>query len=240
LPLRANFKIRIMTENLTISNWEESERPREKFLAKGAENLSIAELIAIVIRSGSKGENAVDLARKILNAADNNLSVLRKFTFEDYKKFGGMGQGKALAIMSMFEIAKRMAVEQAPPITQIYSSESAAKLMSPLLKDLGHEECWILYLNRGNRMIAKEKLTSGGTSSTVLDVKMIIKKAMAKLSNSIILVHNHPSGSKMPGDQDKLQTRRLKTAAEMCDISLLDHIIIAGDQYYSFADDGCL
>lgn len=225
---------------MTIRNWEKNDRPREKFMEKGGENLSVAELIAIIIRSGTREATAVDLAREILKGADNSLKALSKLDFEDYKTFKGMGEGKILALMSAFELAKRLELESIPESIQIYSSESAAKTVSPLLKDLTHEECWVLYLNRGNRLISKEKLTSGGTSSTVLDVKMIIKNAMAKLASAIILVHNHPSGTKTPGSQDKSQTNKLKAAAEMCDITLLDHIIIAGNQYYSFADDGCI
>ncbi|MEF9985663.1 MAG: DNA repair protein RadC [Bacteroidales bacterium] len=229
-----------MTTKLTIQNWEESERPREKFLAKGGESLSNAELLAILLRSGNRNENAIDLARNILATANNNLTVLKKFTFEDLKKFNGIGVGKALSILACFELSKRTDMEQTPINAQIYSSKSAAQAVAPILKDIAHEECWVLYLNRGNKLIGKEKVTSGGVSSTIVDVKIIIKKAISKLASSIILVHNHPSGNKTPGDHDKIQTKRLKNAAQMCEIELLDHLIIAGDNYYSFSDEGIL
>lgn len=225
---------------ITIQNWKEEERPREKFLNQGPGNLSDAELIAILIRSGNRNENAIDLARKILLHADNNLTILRKFTYEDLKKFNGIGTGKALSILAAFELSKRADMEEAPAQTWIYSSENAVKSIAPVLKDLPHEECWVIFLNRGNRLIGKERITTGGISATVVDIKIIIKKAIARLASSIILVHNHPSGNRLPGSQDRIQTRRLKAAAQMCDIELLDHLIIADGKYYSFSDEGIL
>lgn len=230
-----------MKKNLTaIRNWEESQRPREKFLQRGPQALSTEELIAIIIGSGTKEKNAIELSREILQAADNNLGHLARFTFEEFSKFDGIGSCKAVSLMTVFELSRRYQIQQAPPLPQIYSSATAVQNISPLLKDLSHEECWIMYLNRSNRLIAKEKLSSGGLSSTVLDVKMVLKKAMGKLASSIILVHNHPSGNRTPGKDDIAQTRRLSDAAKLCDISLLDHIIIAGNSYFSFADDGSL
>lgn len=225
---------------LTIQNWDERERPREKFIEKGGESLSNAELLAILLRSGNRNENAIDLARQILSAANNNLNSLRKFTLDDFKKFNGIGAGKALSVLACFELARRMDMAKAPVDTAIYSSKNAVQAIAPLLKDISHEECWILYLNRGNRLIGKEKITSGGINATIVDIKMIIKKSISKLASSIILVHNHPSGSRIPGEHDKLQTKRLKQAANMCEIELLDHLIIAGENYYSFLDEGIL
>lgn len=230
-----------MEKNLTtIRSWEESQRPREKFLQRGAQALSTEELIAIIIGSGSKEKNAIELAREIFASANNNLGMLAQFSEEDYKKFYGVGNGKAVSLMTVFELSRRYQSQQAPPLPQIYSSASAVKTIAPFLKDLTHEECWIMYLNRGNRLISKERVTSGGLTATVLDVKMILKRALAKLASSIILVHNHPSGNRKPGKADILQTQQLTEAARMCDIHLMDHIIIAGGSYYSFADDGAL
>ncbi len=223
-----------------ISKWDLRERPREKFLEKGGENLGVTELLAIVIGSGCREINAVELAREIWDAAGCNLHTLAKFRFEEFAKFKGIGQSKAISIMAVMELAKRAAVESVPPLPAIYSSESASKCVQPLLKDLSHEECWILFLNRSNKLIAKEKISSGGISSTVLDIKIIIKRAMLKLATGIILVHNHPSGNNRPGSQDKEQTRKLMEAAKTCEINLLDHIIIAGENYFSFADNGLL
>lgn len=229
-----------MKDNLTINNWEASDRPREKFLLLGAESLSNAEIIAILLRSGTKEMNAIELGRKILSSAGNKLSSLRRFNIDDYKKIKGIGEGKALSIMAAFELIKRAEIETQNVKHKIYSSKSAASIISPILKDKEHEECWVLYLNRANILISKEKLSSGGVSSTVMDIKMIIKSAINKLASSIILVHNHPSGNNTPGEQDKMQTSRLKLAAQTCDIELLDHIIIAGENYFSFLDEGLL
>lgn len=213
--------------------------PREKFMAKGAGSLSDAELLAILIRSGNRKENAIELSRSILGSADNSLGRLKKFSYDDYNKFNGMGAGKIVTIMAAFELARRAEMDDVP-LQQIYSSENAVKLIAPLLRDLSHEECWVLFLNRGNRLIAKEKVSSGGVSATVMDIKFIIKTAIAKLASAIILVHNHPSGNRIPGEEDKLQTKRLQSAAKVCDIDLLDHLIIAGGKYYSFCDEGIL
>ena len=230
-----------MKKNLTtIRSWEESQRPREKFLLRGAQALSTEELIAIIIGSGTKEKNAIELAREILAAASNDLGTLARFSDEDFKKFDGVGNCKAVSLMAVFEISRRCQMQQAPPMPQIYSSVSAVKTIAPLLKDLTHEECWVMYLNRGNRLISRERVSSGGLSATVLDVKMILKRALAKLASSIILVHNHPSGNRKPGKDDIIQTRQLTDAAKLCDIQLMDHIIIAGTTYYSFADDGAL
>lgn len=227
-----------MNQNLSIQKWEEEDRPREKFIAKGAAALSNAELLAILLRSGSRSDNAIDLARKILSSADNRLKTLSRLSLEDLQKFNGVGTGKALSVLACFELFKRMEIEQTPSASQIYSSKNAAQTIAPLLKDIAHEECWVLYLNRGNKLIGKERITSGGVNATVVDVKIIIKKAIARLASAIILVHNHPSGNRMPGEHDRQQTAKLKKAVQLCEMDLLDHIIIAGDNYYSFADAG--
>ena len=234
------FFTTMMQEKLTITDWEAEERPREKFLTKGSASLSNAELLAILVRTGNRNDNAIELCRKILFKANNTLSGLKKLTFDDYSKFNGVGPGKALPIMAAFELATRLELEKAPQKTPIYSSKNAADTMIPLLKDLSHEECWVLYLNTANMLIAKERITSGGTNSTIVDVKMILKSAMSKLACSIILIHNHPSGSRYPGEHDKVQTKRLKKAAESCDIELIDHIIVAGNDYFSFLDEGLI
>ncbi|MBR3302899.1 MAG: DNA repair protein RadC [Bacteroidales bacterium] len=227
-----------MEKRITIKDWSAEERPREKFIAKGAQSMSNAELLAILIGSGNRKFNAVELARSLLQEAGGRLGGLGKFEFEELLSFSGIGRSKALIIMALFELARRYQAEIAPTLAAIYSSENAAKVISPFVKDLAHEECWVMYLNRANRLINKEKVSSGGVHSTVFDVKIILKRAMANLASSIIVVHNHPSGTLRPGAQDIAQTKRLKEAAKMCDISLLDHIIIAGESYYSFADSG--
>ncbi|MBE6224717.1 MAG: DNA repair protein RadC [Bacteroidales bacterium] len=229
-----------MRDRFTIMDWARDERPREKFLARGAGSLSDAELLAILIRAGNKDENAIDLARKILRGAGNSLKNLGRFSFEDLKKFKGIGIGKALSIMAAFELARRGQVENATPLSQIYSSSAAAENVVPMLKDLQHEECWVLYLNKSNKLLGRERVFIGGFDSTVVDIRIILRNALARNACHIILVHNHPSGNKMAGEADKIQTEKLKKAAKMCDIELIDHLIVAGGNYFSFADEGLL
>lgn len=229
-----------MSGKLTIQDWAPNDRPREKFLEKGARSLSDAELIAILLRSGSRDENAIDLARRILGGADNNLLALRKFSFNDFKKFKGVGEGKALSIMAAFELAARCEMEMAPVMARIHTSEMAASAIVPVLRDLKHEECWVMYLNKGDRLVAKERISSGGMENTVVDVRLIIKGAIERNCCHIIMAHNHPSGNRMPGEADKVMTKKLAEAARLCDIMLLDHLVVAGDTYFSFADEGLL
>ncbi len=229
-----------MTNKLSIKQWQEEERPREKLRAKGAETLSDAELLAIIIGSGTKDQTAVDLARELISSCGNSLRELSKLAIEKLTEKKGIGPSKAISITAIFEIAKRFNIAEAKVLTQIQSSTYAANIISPLLRDLAHEECWVMYLNRANKLISKERLSIGGVSATVVDVRIVIRNALEKLASSIILVHNHPSGNPKPGENDKVQTRLLKDAAALFDISLLDHLIIAGDEYFSFADDGIM
>lgn len=229
-----------MRDRFTIVDWAKEERPREKFLARGAESLSDAELLAILIRAGNRDENAIDLARKILRGAGNSLKNLSRFSFEDLRKFKGIGVGKALSIMASFELARRGQIENAAPLNQIYSSSVAAENVIPVLKDLQHEECWVLYLNKSNRLLGRERVFVGGFDSTVVDIRIILRNALARNACHIILAHNHPSGNRYAGEADKIQTAKLKKAAQMCEIELLDHLIVAGENYFSFADEGLL
>jgi len=227
-------------KGLTILEWKDEDRPREKFINCGAASLTNAELLAILLGSGSRNENVVDLSRRILAEADNSLSVLRGYSMSELQKFKGVGRSKALSILALFELFRRIECEKMPVRSIIYSSKEAADAMQPILKDKSHEECWVLYLNVGNRLIAKECITQGGISSTVIDMRLIIKRAFERLATAIILVHNHPSGNTSPSSQDSIQTERLKEATKYCDIKLLDHIIVAGDNYFSFADEGLI
>jgi DNA repair protein RadC len=229
-----------MRERFTIQDWASDERPREKFITRGAESLSDAELLAILIRAGNKDENAIELGRKILRAAGNCLNSLKKFTYNDLKKFRGVGPGKALSILAAFELGRRCEIEGAQQQPQIYSSHQAAAVAVPMLCHLQHEECWVLFLNKSNRLVGKERISSGGIDATVVDVRVILKLALEKNSCRIILVHNHPSGNRIPGETDKLQTIKLKNGAAVCEIQLVDHIIVAGNDYFSFADEGLL
>ncbi len=229
-----------MKNHTPIKEWKEDERPREKLISKGAEALSDAELLAIIISSGTQNESALDISRKILAYGENNLREISRFRYPEFSAVKGVGPSKAAALLAVFELHKRLMLCRGKQMDKINSSEYAARTISPVLRDLGHEECWVLYLNRGNKLIAKERVSTGGISSTVVDVKMIIRSALEKLASSIILVHNHPSGNPSPGENDKIQTKIVREAASFFDITLLDHLIIAGDTYFSFSDDGLI
>lgn len=229
-----------MTSSVKIKDWKEDDRPREKMFASGAKNLSDSELISILIRTGNREETAIDLARKLLANNGYSLKDLSKSSIENLCTVCGIGKTKAITILAAFEIGCRVQSEIPEAKPQIINSLSVVNLLGSSLKNLEHEECWVLYLNRANILIGKERVSTGGLCATVVDIKIIIKRAIEKLASSIILVHNHPSGSPYPGEQDKIQTRHLKEAASMMDISLLDHIIIAGDKHYSFSDESCV
>ena len=220
----------------SIKTWNLDDRPREKFIEKGASNLSNAELLAILLGSGSKDESAVDLAKRILNYTQNNLSELGRLGIEDLTQFKGVGEAKAVTLCSAFEIARRKKDEVVEKV-KITSANDVYIEISPYVSHLKHEEFWVIYLNRANVVLRKEKISSGGVSGTVVDNKIILKKALLNLASSIILVHNHPSGNLKPSIQDKKVTQKMKSACELLEINLLDHLIIAGNSYYSFADE---
>ena len=214
------------------------DRPREKMAEKGLGALSNAELIATMVRTGSRKDNAVDISRMLLRSAGDSLITLSGMSVKQMCRTAGIGPGKAASVVAAFELGRRCAVESST-IDKVSITDPAMiyRHMLHLMKGLAHEECWVIYLNRANYILGKERLSSGGTSSTVIDVKMIIKNALEMLASGIILVHNHPSGNPQPGACDIKQTGILKKAAETFDISLLDHIIIADDRFYSFAEE---
>jgi DNA repair protein RadC len=220
----------------SIKTWNLDDRPREKFIEKGASNLSNAELLAILLGSGSKDESAVDLAKRILNYTQNNLSELGRLGIEDLTQFKGVGEAKAVTLCSAFEIARRKKDEVVEKV-KITSANDVYNEISPYVSHLKHEEFWVLYLNRANVVLRKEKISFGGVAGTIVDNKIILKKALLNLASSIILVHNHPSGNLNPSIQDKKVTQKMKSACELLEINLLDHLIIAGNSYYSFADE---
>lgn len=214
------------------------ERPREKLIYKGAEALSNAELLAILLRTGSGGKNAVDTGRDLLIMAEEKLNNVASMPIEKLCSVKGIGSDKAVTITAAFELGRRCAGENIiDSHTPISSPKTVYRLMLPTLRHLCHEECWALFLNRANYLISKDRITSGGIDSTIIDNKTIIRKAIEKKASGIIIVHNHPSGSALPGQADINATRLLERALKTCDISLLDHVIIAEDSYYSFADE---
>jgi DNA repair protein RadC len=227
-----------MEEKKSIKNWSEGDQPREKLLKKGNDALSDAELIAILIGSGSLDKSAVELAREILDSCNNNLNSLGKKTVTELIKHKGIGEAKAISIVAAMELGKRRKLEKAMEQKKITSSQIAFEYFQPLMEDLTHEEFHVMFLNRANIIIDSVRLSTGGTTGTVMDVKLIIKQALNRLAQGIIIAHNHPSGNKQPSKADCDITNKIKEASKIMDISLLDHIIIAGRDYYSFADNG--
>lgn len=226
--------------NLTIKEWAVEDRPREKLLKKGVQSLSDAEIIALLIGSGTKNETAVELSKKVLKSANNNLNELGKLNISDLTKMKGIGEAKAITILAALELGRRRKISEIITKKKITRSNDIFELFQPIIGDLPHEEFWILLLNRSNNIIERIKISQGGVSGTVIDVKLILKQAIEKLASSVILCHNHPSGNKNPSKADDSITFKLKNAAELLDIQVLDHIIIANVDYFSYADEGKL
>ena len=223
--------------NKSIKTWDEEERPREKLMHQGAAALTNAELLAILLQSGTRDKSAVDLARELLASCDGRLDTLARREAGPMMGVEGIGPAKATTILAAFELARRLAAELPEEELTIRTSDTVARMMAPFLRNLAHEECWVIYLNRGSKLIGKEKVSSGGLSATVIDIKIIVKKAVERLASAIILVHNHPSGNPQPGEQDCTQTEALRKAAAVFDITLTDHVIIGRKKYYSFSDE---
>lgn len=228
------------TKNLTIKNWADEDKPREKLLTKGAKSLSDAELIAILIGSGNTNESAVELAKRILNSTQNNLNELGKKSIGDLTKFKGIGEAKAISIIAAMELGKRRKLAEVIEKTKISGSQDVFDYMQAFISDLQHEEFWVLYLDRSNKIMEHTKISQGGVAGTVIDVKIILKNAVHKLVSSIIICHNHPSGNLNPSDADIKITKKIADAAKLFDINILDHIIIGDNKYYSFADEGMI
>ncbi len=225
---------------LSIKSWAENDRPREKLMQHGKSVLSDAELIAILIGSGSRNESAVDLAKRILHSVNHNLGQLGKLNLKDLMQFKGMGEAKSITVMAALELGRRRKDSEELELDKITSSKDVYQLMFPILQDLPHEEFWVLLLNRNNKIIRKECISKGGVSATVVDVKILLKKALDALASGIILCHNHPSGNKKASEEDIRLTKKIKEGAQIMDISLLDHVIFAQHHYFSFADEGLL
>ncbi|TNF45041.1 MAG: JAB domain-containing protein [Bacteroidetes bacterium] len=227
-------------KKLNIKEWAVEDRPREKLTRNGSRSLSDAELIAILIGSGNLNETAVELSRRILASTNNNLNELGKKSIEYLQTFKGIGQAKAITIVAALELGKRRKESDDNNKNKITSSKDAADYFQPLLGDLNHEEFWIMFLDRGNKIKDSFRISQGGISGTVIDVRIILKAALEKQASSIILCHNHPSGTLQPSDADLKITRKINEAAKIMDISVLDHVIIGDQKYYSFADEGML
>ena len=226
---------------LVIKDWDALDRPREKLIAKGIDTLSDAELLAIVIGSGTRGCSAVELARKILTDCDNDLNKLCQLTVRALQSgYKGIGEAKAISIKASLELARRKAMVTKIDKYQILSSHAAYKLMAPILADLPHEEFWVILLNRANKVIKTECISQGGITGTVTDIRLIMKQAIEVLSTGIILCHNHPSGNTRPSEQDVQITHRIRDAGQIFEIPVIDHLIVCDSGYYSFMDEGVL
>ncbi len=222
---------------LTIKEWAEEDRPREKLVLKGKSALSDAELLAILLGSGSRDETAVELAKKILKSYHNSLHLLGKSSVKELENFKGIGEAKAVTIIAALEIGRRRQLTDIREQPQIRSSQDAYNLIAPFLVDIHHEEFWILMLNHANNVIARENISKGGVSGTVTDAKIIFKRTLLQNASSIILVHNHPSGNLKPSQADIDITKKLKQAGKVLEIGVLDHLIISERGFFSFADE---
>ncbi|GGK47222.1 MULTISPECIES: RadC family protein [Flavobacteriaceae] len=227
-------------KSLTIKSWAEDDRPREKLLLKGKAALSDAELIAILIGSGNRSETAVDVSKKILNSIDNSINKLGKLSVLDLQKFKGIGEAKAISIITALELGRRRRLEQALELPKITSSKAVFNIMQPIIGELQHEEFWIIFLNNSNKVLYKQQSSKGGLTGTLVDVRMVFNKAIELYATAIILCHNHPSGKLQPSNADKLITTKLKKAGETLDIKVLDHLIITENAYFSFADESLM
>lgn len=226
--------------SFSIKNWADDERPREKLVQKGSFVLSDAELIAILIGSGSREESAVELSKRILASVNHNLNELGKLSVNQLMRFKGIGEAKAVTIAAALEVGRRRRMEDTSKITKIKSSHDVFELLYPLIGELPHEEFWIVYLNNSNKVVQKAQLSKGGITGTLVDVRLVLKQALELGAVGIILAHNHPSGTLEPSTADKQITQKLKMATEALDIKILDHLILTQREYLSFADKGIL
>ena len=226
--------------SFSIKHWSEDDKPREKLLQKGKSVLSDAELIAILIGSGSRNESAVELAKRILASVNNNLNELGRLSIKQLMQFKGIGEAKAVTIAAALEMGRRRRGEDAQKITKINSSRDAFDLLRPKMGELEHEEFWILYLNNANKVLHSSQLSKGGLTGTLVDVRIVMRQALEVGAVALVLAHNHPSGTLRPSEEDRKVTQKLKRASEALDVKVLDHLIITQKDYFSFADDGIL
>ena len=223
-----------------IKSWAEEDRPREKMMQKGRAALSDAELIAILLGSGTTKLTAVDVGMLMLQAVDNDLNELARLSIKQLCRHPGVGPAKAITVVAALELGRRRKEQGAGRRTTITCSRDICQLVRPALQDLPHEEFWVILLNRANVVMRQEKISSGGVAGTVADPKLIFKQALENLASSIILVHNHPSGNRQPSAADISLTKKLKEAGNFLDLPILDHLIYTDNGYYSFADEGLL
>ncbi len=227
-------------KSLSIKNWALEDRPREKMMYKGSKSLSSAELIAIIIGSGNRKQSAVEVAKMLLADNNNDLNELAKRSIKDLMKIPGIGSAKAISIIAALELGSRQKAFPSKQKMKISSSMDAYERLQPYVENLNHEEFWVVYLNRGNKILEIKNISSGGITGTVFDMRLVFKDAILLESTNIILCHNHPSGNLTPSESDKDLTHKTRDAGKLMSIEVLDHLIIADKGYYSFADEGLL
>ena len=228
-------------ENKAIKLWNEEERPREKIKRHGVEILSEAELLAVMLGSGTKDKNVVELSREILDFVGGDLDQLARLTLHEFQsQFKGIGEAKAMHILATLEFGRRRNAAKRGEDDSIRTSKDIVRLMHPMISDMPVEQFWVILLNRKNKVIGKECVAMGGVSAVLVDMRLLLKPAITRLASSIILCHNHPSGTVSPSAEDRALTRRVAAAVELLDMKLIDHVIITtdADQYFSFADRG--
>jgi len=227
-------------DKTSIKNWNEDDRPREKLALKGRNTLSDAELLAIIMGSGNRDESAVELAQRILKSANNNWNELAKYTIQDLSKFKGVGEAKAIAIITALEIGRRRNKQEVLERPKITSSNDAAIILQQQIGDLPTEEFWVIFLNQGNKIIKTEQISRGGITQTAVDIRIIFKRGIELMATAMILAHNHPSGNLTPSEADKNITQKIIHGAKTLDLQILDHIIVSQKDYFSFADEGLI
>jgi DNA repair protein RadC len=226
--------------NFPITHWSEDDKPREKMMLKGKSALSDAELVAILIGSGSRSESAVALSQRILASVSNNLSSLGKQSLAQLMEFKGIGEAKAITIAAALELGRRRKEENPLELVKVTSSKVMYQEMYPIIGELAHEEFWVVYLNNSNKIIFKAQLSKGGITGTIVDVRLVFKIALEQNAVAIVLAHNHPSGKLQASEADIQVTKKIKNAGLQLDIPVLDHIIVTEHGYFSFADEGIL
>ena len=227
-----------MTEKKSIKEWAADDRPREKMIAKGKASLSNAELLAILLRIGKEGMSAVDVARALLDSVNNDLIKLSDLTINDLTQHDGIGEAKAITIMAALELGKRRRGAEANLPTEVKDSKDTFERFLPYIDDMRQEHFLVLYLNQSNHALKVECISNGGTTNVIADPKLIFKNAIKLGATCIVLGHNHPSGNPRPSEDDRLLTKKLVAAGKLLDISVIDHIIIGNERYYSFRDHG--
>lgn len=228
------------SSHFSIKDWSLNDRPREKLLHKGSASLSDAELIAILIGSGTRKMSAVELSRIMVSDAQNSLDTLGKKSLKELMNYKGIGEAKAITIAAAMELGKRRAMEMPVQLPKIKSSNDAFRIMQPVIGELPHEEFWVMLLDNSHKVIEKKNISTGGITGTLVDTRLVFKKAIEAGAVAMVLAHNHPSGNLKPSIQDKALTVKLVEAGKLLDIKVLDHLIITQQGFYSFADEGLM